>query len=86
MPLPLDRYIAHEQFEKRLNRDLADRIGELTDAAKVTLVDAFCGDAAFDVDANNEPVITATAERTIDAALSPLWALQDELERKSRRA
>jgi len=86
MSIPLDRYLDREDLNRRLNRDAADRLGEAVDAAKVGLVDAFCGDAAFDLDANNEPVITATAERTIDDALAPLWALQDELSRKGGRA
>jgi hypothetical protein len=85
VPLPLDRYIDRTELERRLNRDVAHRIGEAVDAAKVRLTDAFCGDA-FDLDANGEPIITANAERTIDDALAPLWSLQDELERKGGRA
>ena len=86
MPIPLDRYIDRQELEKRLNRDLADRIGEAVDTAKITLVNAFCGDA-FDVDASGEPVlIIINAERTIDNALSELWDLRDELARKGGRA
>ena len=86
MSVPLDRYLDRNELERRVNRDVADRLGELTDAAKGMLVDAFCGDAAFDVDASGEPIIAANAEKAIDRALAPLWGLQDELARKGRRA
>ena len=76
MSIPLNQYFDREQLERRLNRDMADRIGELTDAAKVALVDTFCGDAAFDLDTNREPIILVGAERAIDNALGPLGPLQ----------
>lgn len=85
MSIPLNQYFDREQLERRLNRDMADRIGELTDAAKVALVDTFCGDAAFDLDTNREPIILVGAERAIDNALGPLWTLADKLSRKGGR-
>jgi hypothetical protein len=84
MPVPLDQYIDPAALERRISRDLAHRIGEAVDAAKIALTDAFCGDA-FDVDVNGEPVLRANAEAVIDNALSPIWTLQDELERKGGR-
>lgn len=86
MPIPLDRYLDREELERRVNRDVANQLVEAIDSARLTLVNVFCGDAAFDLDANNEPVITATAEKVIDNALAPLWQLQDELGRKGGRA
>jgi hypothetical protein len=86
LPVPLDRYLDRNELERRVNRDLAHRLSEAVDAAKVRLTDAFCGDDAFDVDANGEPIITVAAERTIDDALSPRWSLQDEFARKGGRA
>jgi hypothetical protein len=86
MSVPLDRYLDGAERERRFIRDLANQLGEAIDNARIALADAFCGDAAFDLDANNEPVIVATAEKTIDRALSPLWRLQDDLSRKGGRA
>ena len=55
MAVPHDRFLDREDLERRVNRDIADRIGELTNAAKIALVDTFCGDAAFDLDTNRDP-------------------------------
>jgi hypothetical protein len=86
MPVPLGQYIDHEQLQRRLNRDLADRLSEALTSAQLALVEAFGGHFAFDLDVNNQPVIPANAEQVIDTALSPLWSLQDEFARKGGRA
>jgi hypothetical protein len=87
LPVPLDEYFDRSDraaLERRLNRDIAVRLGEAVNTAKIKLVEDFC-DAAFDVDATGEPIIKANAERAIDNALAPLWQLQDELNRKGGR-
>jgi hypothetical protein len=86
MPVPLNHYLDPSELERRVNRDVADRLSEAIDSARLALVDAFCGDAVLDVDANGEPLIAANAEKAIDGALTPLCALQDEFTRKARRA
>jgi hypothetical protein len=83
LPVPADRHIAHEQLERRVHRAVADRLSEAIGDARIALVDAFCGEAAFDLDANGEPLIAANAEKAIDNALAPLCALQDEFTRRS---
>jgi hypothetical protein len=83
MSVPYDRYLDQRQLQARISRDIASRIGEATDAAKLALVESFCG--PFDIDANGEVLAPINAERIIDRALSGLWGLQFELERKGGR-
>jgi hypothetical protein len=89
MPVPLDQYFDRSDraaLERRLARDIADRLGEAVDAAKIKLIKDFGGDDAFDVDASGEPIVAVNAEKAIDRALSQLWGLQDELIREGGRA
>jgi hypothetical protein len=80
MPVPLD----HFELEQRLCRDVAYRLGQAIDAARISLVDSFCPDGAFEVDAVGEVIASVGAERAIDRALSELYELLFNLERRSK--
>jgi hypothetical protein len=82
MPVPLDRYLDRTELEKRLYRDVADRLGPAIDAARISLVDDFC-DGLFEVDATGEILASVGAERSIDRALNELYELQLNLEQRA---
>jgi hypothetical protein len=83
MPVPYSRYLDQRELEARISRDIALHIGEAIDAAKIALVESFCG--PFDTDVNGEVLVSVNAERIIDKALSGLWDLETELTRKGSR-
>jgi hypothetical protein len=85
MPLPLEHYLDRDELLELLNRNVADQLNEALDAARISLIDAFCPGGAFDVDSAGEPIASINAERRIDQALEPLWDLQLEFERKGKR-
>ena len=75
MPVPLNHYLDPSELERRVNRDVADRLSEAIDSARLALVDAFCGDAVLDVDANGEPLIAANAEKASPRVTSSIGSV-----------